>query len=214
MCLFRLAAKPWLRTPSLPPLFSYVIPAGTLQLNCKPLPAHQPSSIADNPLQELFPVRKATFFYLEFLVYAQPLHSCFPPWAAPLLGRKHFHLLFISFYIQKAWCYLSFVFRFLIFIFLIYKIVCVKRNGCELKKKNSPLSLLIYCSANNSAVCENGHMIHPDISYVSLFCFVRIAVAEFLVTNFFFFFFFNLPCYDLSILNHLIWFDHLIWFKT
>lgn len=139
MCLFRLAAKPWLRTPSLPPLFSYVIPAGTLQLNCKPLPAHQPSSIADNPLQELFPVRKATFFYLEFLVYAQPLHSCFPPWAAPLLGRKHFHLLFISFYIQKAWCYLSFVFRFLIFIFLyIYKIVCVKRNGCELKKKILP----------------------------------------------------------------------------
>lgn len=67
VCLFRLAAKPRLWTPSLPPLFSYIIPAGTLQLNCKPLPAHQPSSIADDPLQELFPGHKAISIWSLFM---------------------------------------------------------------------------------------------------------------------------------------------------
>lgn len=128
-CLLRLAAKPRLQTPSLPPLFSYVIPAGTLQLNCKPLPAHQPSSIADNPLQELFPGRKATFFYLEFLVYAQPLHSCFPPWPAPLWGRNHFPLLiFVPFYVGVVLSCFCFQVSYLHFV--LNKIVCGKGNRC------------------------------------------------------------------------------------
>lgn len=142
LCLLRLAAKPRLQTPSLPPLFSYVIPTGTLQLNCKPLPAHQPSSIADNPRQELFPGRKATFFYLEFLVYAQPHTFLFSPVSCSSLRKKPFPPSHICPSLYRHSVILLLYSGFLSSFFLIKQSVVKEMDVIF-------LSLLFYCAAKN-----------------------------------------------------------------